>query len=209
MEIYLTDASGLPDPRADERLLAALPSWRKERALRPLSAEKRKEALGAGLLLEQVFRAHGWSAEEIFTDPGGKPLHPGTAFSLSHSGGKVALALGNGRIGCDLERLRAVPERVAALFSARERAFLEEETERGDRTRAFFRLWTMRESYLKLTGEGLSALKSVEADARSQTIYRAGSKENCRVRTFFAQDCCLSVCTDGDERGELQLVRIG
>ena len=95
----------------------------------------------------------------------GKPYFrdlPGLYGSASHSGDYFVCAIGDLPVGADIQlcrgtrketpeeteiRLKRIAERY---FSARETAFLQTDT--ADR---FFQLWTARESYVKLTGQGI------------------------------------------------------
>jgi 4'-phosphopantetheinyl transferase len=99
------------------------------------------------------------------TDPSGKPriaLELGRAelqFNLSHTRGFVACAIGRGsEIGIDVERLdRMNPGLDIArhFFSPAEIALLGNAPEERQRE-TFFRLWTLKEAFIKATGEGLA-----------------------------------------------------
>jgi 4'-phosphopantetheinyl transferase len=101
--------------------------------------------------------------------PKGKPalgrhldLHGNTLhFNLSHSNGLALCALAwNWEVGVDLEYIRPVPtaEQLAQrFFSSREHALIKA-LPAHDQPRAFFRLWTFKEAYLKATGKGLTHL---------------------------------------------------
>ena len=91
----------------------------------------------------------------------GKPaLAGGPEFSLAHSGDHALVAVAFGAaVGADLERIRAEPARppsVERYFSEPERAELAALDEEA-RRRRFFDLWTLKEAYLKATGEGVRA----------------------------------------------------
>jgi len=77
-------------------------------------------------------------------------------FSLSHSGKYAVLAVSDKPVGADVERLRNNREHVAKrCFHKREYediVALQDEEERG---RRFLEYWTMKEAYVKWTGEGL------------------------------------------------------
>lgn len=81
------------------------------------------------------------------------------AFNLSHSGRWTLLAFRKDkRIGIDVEREnaeRAAPEVAARYFSAAEIARMNGIPE-NRRMAAFFQLWTLKEAYLKATGEGIA-----------------------------------------------------
>lgn len=82
------------------------------------------------------------------------PLH----FSISHSGDYVLCAVSDAPIGADIQQIRQNVDarKLASRFfpkQERDEVFgIADETARRER---FFHLWTRREAYAKLTGEGL------------------------------------------------------
>jgi 4'-phosphopantetheinyl transferase len=93
--------------------------------------------------------------------PKGKPYLAGRAlrFNLSRAQGKCVVGMiENGDIGVDIEPLAADRSNadVASSFSAAERRWVEEAIEEEDRRFRFYRLWVVREAFVKATGEGLS-----------------------------------------------------
>jgi 4'-phosphopantetheinyl transferase len=99
--------------------------------------------------------------------PHGKPVLAASAsvrleFNLSHSGEWVLLAFARGgRVGVDLERERPVDEeRIAREFFHPAEVQEWERQEPRERLTAFFRLWTLKEAYLKALGTGLSKVPS-------------------------------------------------
>ena len=92
----------------------------------------------------------------------GKPWFPAAPelhFSISHSGGRWVCAFADAPVGLDLQAHR--PCRALALAR---RFFAPEEAEwlRSRGEAAFFDLWCAKESWLKYTGRGLSALPEGE-----------------------------------------------
>ncbi len=100
-----------------------------------------------------------WAFE---TGPFGKPalagphLRPRPHFNISHTRGLVACAVASVPVGVDVEASDGeASAAVAERFAPGEQVMLAKAT--GDEYRAmFFRLWTLKEAYLKATGEGLS-----------------------------------------------------
>ena len=93
--------------------------------------------------------------------PSGKPEVsglPGFRFNVSHSGRWVIVGVADGDIGIDVETVdadRPMPELVELarhVFTPDEQRLLAS----GD-PRVFYRLWTLKESYVKYLGLGLSA----------------------------------------------------
>ncbi|MBR6021115.1 MAG: 4'-phosphopantetheinyl transferase superfamily protein [Kiritimatiellae bacterium] len=152
-------------------------------AMRRAEAEKMRwsarlaEAAGAARLLREAF---GAACEREERDGRGKPRIPGAAaYSVSHSGGWVALAVaGEGveRIGVDIEaralRRRALPEALVRKTM--------DETEAAavwaspDPWAEFLRRWVEKEAYVKATGEGVSG-------GLKDAMHRMASAEGWRV----------------------------
>ncbi|MEO6709276.1 MAG: 4'-phosphopantetheinyl transferase superfamily protein, partial [Planctomycetota bacterium] len=110
----------------------------------------------------EVFaRETGRDARDFAFDlgPNGKPriasgeLH----FNLTHTGEHALLAVGDRELGIDAEEIRG--ERVDGPLAQRVMTGEEFETwshaTRADQVRAFFRLWSAKESVMKATGLGM------------------------------------------------------
>lgn len=90
----------------------------------------------------------------------GKP-HPeglnGTHFNVSHSGHWVVVATSTAAVGVDVERMRKVPEGVAyRFFSEPEKQWLDKADNEFEKAHIFYTLWTLKESFLKAIGKGLT-----------------------------------------------------
>ncbi len=90
----------------------------------------------------------------------GKPYSiddPGLYFNMSNSGKLVTIAFSRDtELGIDIEQIRLLPdldEMIIRNFTSREVSFINGKSE--ERTTRFFRFWTIKESYLKLIGEGM------------------------------------------------------
>lgn len=129
--------------------------------------ETKASLLGAGLLLDEVLKkSFGLSNIEIQTNEYGKPFlknHPEIHFNLSHSGGVVVLTVSDTECGVDIESTAKPHEAMGVanrFFSRNEYAAM---VLSADPNEAFCRLWTLRESYVKMRGKGfaigLSTLK--------------------------------------------------
>ncbi len=81
-------------------------------------------------------------------------------FSVSHSGGRVILAVSDKEIGADIQKINPRAMRVA------ERFFTESECEYvGGEVQRFFEIWTKKEAYGKWLGGGFIAAKDVDVTA--------------------------------------------
>lgn len=90
--------------------------------------------------------------------------YPDIRFSISHSGNLVVLAMSETEVGIDIEEIK--PRNFEAVVN---RHFSEDEKKEAADLEGFLRVWTRKEAYLKLTGEGLGGL--ADADVSSQITY--------------------------------------
>lgn len=89
----------------------------------------------------------------------GKPSlaeRPDIRFNLSHADGIAACIVNERECGIDCERVRPYrPNVLRRAFSASEKALIEAAPE-SERDLLFFRLWTLKEAYVKALGIGVS-----------------------------------------------------
>ncbi|MCI2048372.1 MAG: 4'-phosphopantetheinyl transferase superfamily protein [Lachnospiraceae bacterium] len=157
VQIYLTEISEKTTKRAAES-----------------EAEKR--------LLDAAFP----SGCRCLRDGAGRPYlqdAPDTGISFTHSGKYCALAVCiPGPVGLDLQKISAfrsgLPERFFPSSESRAIAACPDETARRD---LFFRLWTIREAYVKYTGRGLSeGMDSFTIDrTNGRILSKKGSPSAC------------------------------
>lgn len=146
MKLYYCSIAELSDLCGAEYLSPG----RRERMSRFRQPEDRARCLAAGLLLRAVLGEE--ACGRILQAPCGKPYLPGGAFfNLSHSGDYVVLAVSPSETGADVERVAPYPESIAKkCFTAAELKWLSGQ----GCDRAFFKLWTGKESVMKATGLG-------------------------------------------------------
>lgn len=138
-------------------------SERLARARRFLRREDGYRSILAELLMLRTLREYtgeAIGADRIGTDEKGKPFVPGMRnvhFNLTHSGNLVMCAADSYPIGVDVEAIRDIdPDVATSCFTVRERGTLPPDSERERFTESFHTLWTLKESYLKALGTGLS-----------------------------------------------------
>lgn len=194
MEYDLLDIRTLSDPKEDGAALIGIPQGRREYILQYRFPEDRKRSLGAWRLMETMFARHGFSANDVKMGGKGKLTCEGICFNLSHSGDMALCAISDTPVGCDIEQIRKAPLNVARrMFTARERAYLE--AAQGEENRRFFRLWTMKESYLKMTGEGLGVpLQRVEVNPETGSVLRNSALQPCKIQNISLEDYEISIC---------------
>lgn len=206
MDTVLTLASirELPDPAGDEALLALLPPERREKLLRLKRPEDRRRSFGAWLLLRAALEELGAEPGPLAVGPQGKPFFPDRPdlhFNLSHSGETVLCALSPSPVGCDVEILGpARPELAERFFHPSERRWLSA-LPPSEYDEAFFRLWTLKESYLKATGLGLSGgLESfcVDLGGGVPRLWETPDAEHWWLFSVLDGSCVCGLCHSGE-----------
>lgn len=148
-----------------KKALAQLDEVRRQKALSCRQTKQRAASLTAGLLAEEAKRRNGFDGCPVCYTKNGQPylfIQDGRrAFlSLSHSGDYAVCAFSDCPVGVDLQQRTKIRRSVLQKFyrqeqleawkkqfDKKEEVFLSEaETER------FLREWTVKESYVKLTG---------------------------------------------------------
>jgi len=135
--------------------LAAVSPQRRQYALRYHHERDRRLCLAAYRLLRQaLLREYGITDWPLFNyDHNGKPSlarFPSIHFSLSHCCDAVACAVSDQPVGIDIETFEHYSEEVAVRVMS-EKEMLEIKSSPYP-AMAFTRLWTMKESLYKLTG---------------------------------------------------------
>lgn len=155
------------------------------------SERKRGESIGAGLLL-QLGLQEGIAAQEAFVQSftisqvlarlkapiepeylygeKGKPYFKEIPlfFSLSHSGEYVFCAFSRQELGADIQfqrsgiKLEAEERIVRKFFSESEQKTWRHCVTKKEQEQLFYKLWTRKEAYGKLNGEGIVAATSVD-----------------------------------------------
>ena len=131
-------------------------------------------SLAAGILLEKILEEHGYSKEQVATEENGKLYLPGVNnfyFSLSHSGEYAACVVCDVPVGVDIQKKRMTKANIAKRFFQIKESDKIEKQPPEKRDDMFFRYWTGKESYLKLTGKGiLGGLDSFFVDLDEKKI---------------------------------------
>ena len=118
---------------------------------------ERDENILGRLLLHKALTEVGAGEYTVKYVSNEKPVlmnRKGLFFSISHSGGLIAMALSEDEVGCDIQEIRPYNPRVAKRnYSEKETDFIENSQNKDE---SFIRLWALKESVLKFTGKGLS-----------------------------------------------------
>ena len=178
--VYAANVDALADEKLYAAAFLAASDQRREKTLRLRSARDRRLSLGVELLLRKGLLDLGLDTKNLTYGLGenGKPFlrrPEGVCFNLSHSGSCVLCAISPWEVGCDVQRITAIRPGIAERFFApRERELLMACEDRQEQRELFFRIWALKESYMKLTGLGMRL---------GLSEFAVDPKENCVVTT--------------------------
>lgn len=204
VQVYALDIVQLPDPKNEPECMEGLSEVRIERILKYQHEKGRRQSLGAGLLLKEVLHRFGKGEAHIRFGQNGKPETEGIYFNISHSGNLVICAVSDLPVGCDVEVVGTYHEGVVRRFFSEKEKFYLENIAVTERSRAFYRIWTARESYMKLTGEGMRLelsefeveLVGSKVDDKWSKIIRKGCCQSCNIKEYIYNDYQIAVCAE-------------
>lgn len=169
-----------------------LPPQVQERAGRFRRWQDRQAYILGRLLIWQGLQRHGYGPDcldRLKTTPFGKPyIDQRIFFNLSHSGRYVICIFSTEETGIDIEEM--VPTDLHEFNSL----FTEQEKEQiyssAQPLKAFFRLWTIKESVIKAEGKGLSIpLQQLDA-SRQGLVQLNGTSWHIKELEDFKGYCC-------------------
>lgn len=206
---YYADVRCLENKVLFQERLKRLSPYRQQKIALLRHEKDKNRSLGAGLLLDHALGIYGLQEKSAEYEIGewGKPVmkyHPAIQFSLSHSGDYAICTIGDRPVGNDIERVREGRRKVADRFFAEEElAWLYETEEEEEKDRRMFRLWTMKESFLKATGRGMSmslkefAIHVDEASGRVRVRHSFDGKYYLVREYREIAGYCTAVCCQG------------
>ncbi len=208
---YYMDVRCFDNEALFQEKIKILSPYRQQKAALLKHEKDKNRSLGAGLLLDHALAVYGLRERSVEYEIGkwGKPVlkyHPEIHFSLSHSGDYAICSIGDHPVGNDIEHIRQGRLKVAdRFFAAEEQDWLYAVEDEEERTRRMFRIWTMKESFLKVTGRGMSLPLSefaVHVDEESQRI-RVRHKVDAKYYHMKEYDgignYCVAVCSQEDQ----------
>jgi 4'-phosphopantetheinyl transferase len=145
-----------------KQILATFPDEIQNKILAKIHLHDREITLFSQLLLRYCLSEElGINAGDLILEFNafGKPFisnYPNCFFNLSHSGDCIVLALSDCEVGIDIEQEKEIDlSHVNHFFSKDETRYFHKINE-DEKVSTFFKIWTLKECYLKALGTGLS-----------------------------------------------------
>ncbi len=200
-------------------LCASLPDDTVKKAARfKFSAGAQRQIVGELMVRAVLGEKFGLQNSQIIFEfsNNGKPKlkeNENIHFNISHSGNWVVCAFSNLQVGVDVEKIRKVNFEIARRFFSDEEVFRLFSLPENLQTEYFFDLWTLKESYLKAVGTGLTKpLKSftVKENDNEILLFDGGIKKDVFLKKVNAdKNHKLAVCSfEADCSGELKKIFI-
>ncbi len=197
--LELSQIEQLPFGEAEKARLSAIENSR-----------YKKESLGGLIALYRLLKKRNISVtSQIIRHKNGKPCfeeNNSLPFGISHSNGIAAAALGDGDcidIGFDLEVVNDNVDTTgiaSRFFNSDEQADFERS---GKTVEAFYSIWTKKEAYAKLNGEGLSTILSDNLYSKDAFLSRLkvdiGGKRVILSVACRSEGQAIQIFTDSEE----------
>ena len=171
--------------------------------------EKKDQHTHAHRLLRECLKYYGIHYTESTTvvkGQYGKPMleeYQDIHFNLSHADGICACIVSDRECGIDCEKIRDFrPGVLKRVFSEQEQEFFGSVPD-DEKNSVFFRLWTLKEAYIKAIGTGLSFPMNKAEFFLSDNGFTACIRDY-RFRQYIIRgEFVVSVCTAIDESEKL------
>ncbi|WP_134683794.1 4'-phosphopantetheinyl transferase family protein [Brevibacillus migulae] len=166
ISLFAADASLVRDGQELRQLVAGLPTAEKARLQKQkIPQDQKNSALGFTMAMTMAAQALQRSSAEIKLArlPNGRPyLQQPSGWTgdvnYAHSGvWVVGGVIADGKIGVDVEKIEPLPEDAAALFLSIEENEEYEACPPERKLSFLYEVWTLKEAFLKATGEGILA----------------------------------------------------
>ena len=186
----------------DSSLLSYISYERRVKILRFQNSNDKKRSLIAEIMIRMsTFYSLGISPlhTKISYNAYGKPYIDnvrGYKFNISHSGNYVAFAKSRNKIGIDIEYMRETEFSIAKrCYTERECQYINSFETLEKRLDAFYRLWTLKESYIKAIGKGMKIpLNSFEFEIGRDIKVKPVKREQYKFLSYKMEPYMLSCC---------------
>lgn len=205
IKLYLCDISALYDPLYNSSKISLLPIERQNKILKYKLEDDRKRSLGAGLIMNKILIENNIPANYIYYGSNGKPYADRIFFNVAHSGNYAFGVSSDSEIGCDVEIIKQAHLDIAKRFFTENEYNYISNSENKDNI--FFKLWTIKESYIKMTGEGLrTPLNSFEIQINNDniSIIENSKKKSCFVTHFEFNNHSFAICSSEQPPREIE-----
>lgn len=201
---YLIDVSSLENEDLFKKYYNAVSDHRKKNIERKRLLNDKLLSLGAGILIDLALQSYNLREKEMeyTTGENGKPYfknRPELHFNISHSKNCVICTFSDTTVGCDIEKIGKADLRIAnRFFAEKEIKFINCQDNSEKQNESFYRIWTLKESYIKYTGKGFAqGLSSFEIELDNEiSVYDNSEKQNIFFKEYKINGYRIAVCAE-------------
>ena len=208
LKVYIANIKDLDNDQLFEFFMQSADICRKNKIDSLKFDDDKKRSLAAFILLRHALKVEGYSTNKLSLEYGeyGKPYLTDNSFyfNLSHSGNYVTCAISDQEVGVDIEKTRDVDLKLAELYFSSEENHAIKQSKNEVET--FYRLWTLKESFIKNIGLGLKLpLKDFSIKLEKPISINQSYDRKSYYFTEFDIEVgyFTSVCSLTDERPDL------
>jgi 4'-phosphopantetheinyl transferase len=205
VKLYYAKITNLYDEKCFEEKIKQVKEKRQVRIFEYCQKKDRCRSLAASLLLKMALEREGICYDEVCfaQKTGGKPyllLQSGLFFSLAHAQEMAVCVIADQEVGVDVERKdRLTGKKEEQKLKIAKKMLTPEEWKQWEkeeyRTETLISIWTKKESYVKMTGKGLTE-KLMTIDTLSNAFYQQMLLDDMYI---------LSVCTALVDEGGVRI----
>jgi 4'-phosphopantetheinyl transferase len=162
IETYIIEISRDIEKNDFDKLISFVSEKKKEQIMRFHKFEDAQRSLiGEILARYAICKRMGCKIKDLsfYTNDYGKPMlhdNPMIHFNVSHSGKWVVCVVGGNPSGIDVEEIKPIDITIAERFFTQNEYCAILSQPESSRIKYFYMLWTLKESYIKAIGKGLS-----------------------------------------------------
>lgn len=216
LDIYAINQKTKLNSEKFNSLMSYVSKERNRKILQFLKWEDAQRSLIAELMVRSIaWYKLGVDNDRIYFEKNeyGKPYlrnYHNFHFNISHSGEWVVCAVSIFPVGIDIERIKSIDLQIAERYFSKEEYSYLMEIEDEKKEERFFELWTLKESYIKAIGMGLSLpFNSFTILAYENDTYylKSSSISNFKFKQYFIdKNYKLNVCySDQIEKDRLKV----
>lgn len=158
IRIYAADVTPLENPLVFEKVYSQVSEYRRKKTDRLRFEKDKMLSVGAEYLLMCACNDFGidYGRQTVVTGEHDKPSFEGNdvCFNLSHSERRVMCVMSYLPVGCDVEKEHPIDLKIAKRYFNSDEYEALSKCPEYKRESMFYRLWTLKESFMKCTGLG-------------------------------------------------------
>ncbi|MCP3742353.1 4'-phosphopantetheinyl transferase family protein [Rossellomorea sp. BNER] len=190
-DIFCVHISEDLDPSIFNRLKECLSLEKRRKIERFYHFSDAQRGLFSELLIRYIIRKKGFLGKEIHFEVNryGKPFFSKISdfeFNISHSGEWIVCAVDQSPVGIDVELVSTIDFDIAhQFFTAKECEYIFSSEEQ--KLSRFYEIWTLKESYIKAIGLGLSIPLNSFSIIKQESYFTVETEKSMDVPLYLTQ----------------------